>query len=214
MLAAGSGAGKLSIAAKLAAWAPKPRQTVMAHVIIKTAGATVAVTLKKRGNSSALAVIVIEAGGLRHQLSWAGTRHVSLVGPLSVTIATPLRVNIVTPQLVLAVTQVRGGGPPATGSSAAPAPVALAANASPQPKGAMMYPHQPCASLPHCLQGIWKKSTAGYLNLGISAQPGLPAPVTGILAPSYKKVAPVLVARAKAAGRRPHATASIVSLLT
>lgn len=44
-------------------------------------------------------------------------------------------------------------------------------------------------------------SLGGYLNLGLKASAGLPSPITGVLAPSYKLAAPK--AKAKATGNAP-----------
>lgn len=44
------------------------------------------------------------------------------------------------------------------------------------------------------------QTPTGYLNCGITATAGLPAPVGGYLGPSYKKALPSAAARARAAG--------------
>ena len=59
-----------------------------------------------------------------------------------------------------------------------------------------------------------QKCTKGYLDLKLDAQPGLPEPVGGLLAASYRRAAPALAARTRTASPpRPSVSAAISSEL-
>ena len=198
VLTAGRGPGALRLSARMAAWPPRPSQTVLASVALRAQNSSVGVTLARKGAAHALVAAVRGADGQRYSLRWAGTRSLSLIGPLRLRLLSPLRLVIQTPQLTVTVSQVQGGG--AMRAAVASRHCACEQANAPLP--------------PSCnpSQGLWRKRTAGYLNLGLAAYPGLPAPLGGLLAASYRKAAPALVARAGAAGSpRPGATATITS---
>lgn len=218
MLTAGSGAGALRLSARLAASPLHPRQTVLASVVFQMKGSRVLVRLDQNGTSHRLVATVhgAKSTGKLARLTWPGakTHSLKLAGPLQLRLLSPRRLAIQMPQLTVTVSQVcwEGGNGlqllPCVAVSGCPAPVCgwACGRQCPTLPAPMAHPPLP-------VQEVRQTRFAGYLNLALTAYPGLPAPLGGLLGASYHTAAPALAAHAKAIGSsRPSVTATITSV--
>eukprot|EP00887_Chlorella_sp_A99_P002310 scaffold10.g2310.t1 len=162
-----------SLSAKLSRWAPQPSATIMTSVAFEALGATVAVTQARASPAAPyrLAARVTAANGTVFVLSYGARRaRVALPGGLVVAAVSRTQVAARAPALQCSVYEASWGRRAGARRAALPLPCrALRARA-----------WWRCAR-----QGVMGGKTMGYLNAIVVVRGALPAPVGGVLGPSY-----------------------------